>query len=172
MTSLRNERALKISHTASDFGRSCGTALSEILKHSAVQFLFFIFIYIYIYTAFNHQQIKINEVFCFVLFCFFSITIVSYVKSVVFFSFSRSKSHNQMFLFSLSYHFFIFRRFIRYIANFFFNVKLHRIGTLHFFCLSIGANQKALSLKGIRVKATCLSNAEINQSLKRYKKNK
>ena len=107
---------------------------------------------------------------CFVLFCFFSITIVSYVKSVVFFSFSRSKSHNQMFLFSLSYHFFIFRRFIRYIANFFFNVKLHRIGTLHFFCLSIGANQKALSLKGIRVKATCLSNAEINQSLKRYKK--
>ena len=49
MTSLRNERALKISHTASDFGRSCGTALSEILKHSAVQFLFFIFIYIYIY---------------------------------------------------------------------------------------------------------------------------
>lgn len=64
--------------------------------------------------------------------------------------------------------FFIFRRFIRYIANFFFNVKLHRIWTLHFFCLSIGANQKARSLKGIRVKATCLSNAEINQSLKRY----
>ena len=106
---------------------------------------------------------------CFVLFCF-SITIVSSVKSVVFFSFSRSKSDNQMFLFSLSYHFFIFRRFIRYIANFFFNVKLHRIGTLHFLCLSIGANQKALFLKGIRVKATCLSNAEINQSLKRQKK--
>lgn len=118
------------------------------------------------HTAFKHQQI--NEAFCFVL--FFSITIVSSVKSVVFFSFSRSKSDNQMFLFSLSYHFFIFRRFIRYIANFFFNVKLHSIGTLHFLCLSIGANQKALSLKGIRVKATCLSNAEINQSLTRYKK--
>ena len=168
MTSLRNERALKISHTASDFGRSCGTALSEILKHSAVQFLFFI--YIYNIQLLNISRLRLMR--CFVLFCFFSITIVSYVKSVVFFSFSRSKSHNQMFLFSLSYHFFIFRRFIRYIANFFFNVKLHRIGTLHFFCLSIGANQKALSLKGIRVKATCLSNAEINQSLKRYKKNK
>lgn len=118
------------------------------------------------HTAFKHQQI--NEVFCFVL--FFSITIVSSVKSVVFFSFSRSKSDNQMFLFSLSYHFFIFRRFIRYIANFFFNIKLHRIGTLHFLCLSIGANQKALFLKGICVKATCLSNAEINQSLKRQKR--
>lgn len=101
--------------------------------------------------------------------CFFQLHLS--LRSVnLSFSFSRSKSDNEVFLFLLSCHFFVFRHFIRYIANFFFNVKLHRIGTLHFLCLSIGANQKALSLKGIRVKATRLSNAEINQSLKRYKK--
>ena len=52
----------KQSRTASDFGRSCGTALSEILKHSAVQFPFFMGYH----TAFKHQQI--NDVFCFAFF--------------------------------------------------------------------------------------------------------
>lgn len=107
---------------------------------------------------------------CFALFCFFQLQLSPLWNLSCSFLFQDLRVTIRCSCSLYPTIFFIFRRFIRYIANFFFNVKLHRIGTLHFLCLSIGANQKALSLKGICVKATCLSNAEINQSLKRQKR--